>query len=139
MKIVGAVVTGLSVPASSAAFAEMVSCDSAGHYDEQSTDVNGRPVTITRGIAFDWAAKQEAENARDPIWQHAFCDIRRHVVVWCLPSDEIGSECAALGTNSKEDLLGFKMPSGNIKCEIAASLLRKRAADTSKGLAEGHR
>jgi hypothetical protein len=119
MKIVAAVVTGVGVSTASPAFAEVVSCDSAGHYEEQTTDVNGRAITITRGIAFDWAAKQEGENARDPVWQHAFCDTQRHVVIWCLPSDEVSPECAALGTTSNENPLGFRMPSGNIQCEIA--------------------
>jgi hypothetical protein len=84
---------GLSVAAFLAAtspmFARMVACDSAGHY----TDQDG----FVRGVAFDWAVRKSHTDARDPVWQHAYCDPKRHVVLWCLPGpdEEITPACKA--------------------------------------------
>ena len=34
-------------------------CDSAGHYEEKTTNIYGKPITITRGIAFAWAVRRQ--------------------------------------------------------------------------------
>jgi hypothetical protein len=44
-----------------------------------------------------WAAKQDTSvDADDGSWQHAYCDARHHIVVWCPPSDKPNSECASI-------------------------------------------
>jgi len=104
MKVVAVFAATAIIAATSAAFAKMVACDSAGHYEEKTTNIYGKPITITRGIAFDWAVRQQrsfVDDARDPIWQHAWCDTRRHIVIWCFPGgDEEKPECQRAASSS---------------------------------------
>jgi hypothetical protein len=70
--------------------AEIVPCDSFARYQDPATNVNGEPITLERGVAFPWAVRREASgplhpDARDPIWQHALCDTKRHIVRWRFP------------------------------------------------------
>ena len=60
------------------------------HYDPSHPYANRVP---------NWAAKTDASiTPYDGSWQHAFCDSKHHVVVWCppAPDDEITSECASI-------------------------------------------
>jgi hypothetical protein len=70
MKIVVALTAAAIIAATSAALAKVAPCDSAGHYEEKTTNIYGKPITITRGTAFDWAVRQQrsfVDDAGDPI------------------------------------------------------------------------